>query len=96
MNKYLLLLLMFISSFHFTSSFPNSNQYINLKSNLKLNMSLINRRSLIGSIPYLIVKKADASDNKCITQDKFIEYQADGILLFIYIFYLVLSSKMND
>jgi len=91
MNKYLLLLLMFISFF------SNSNQYVNLKSN----MQLINRRSLIRAIPYsipfVITKKTNAIENKNISLDELSiklreyeikEYQTEICIigLFAYIF----------
>jgi hypothetical protein len=87
MNKYLLFFI-FLSSFHFSSSFKPLNQYPTLKSTTH---QLINRRSFIGTIPLLITKKVDAVDKKCITQEKFIEYQVDGFLLFIYIFLLSIN-----
>jgi hypothetical protein len=93
MNKYLLFFI-FLSSFHFSSSFKPLNQYPILKLTTH---QLINRRSFIGTIPFLITKKVDAVDNeKYITQDDFIEYRVNGYLLFIINIYILFKIIKGD
>jgi len=76
MNKFLLLLI-FISSFHFSSAFLNQYQNPN-----KYQYSLLKPYTHIGAFPCFKAKKAKVND-------KFLEYETDGMFLYMVYLYLL-------